>query len=139
MGTYLKIAPQDTAVTFTDINITNNVTSNVVNSSTASFGIATGVFSGSFIGSVTTNFHTPFFVTGSAGFLSYTDGGGIVLASTGSTPTNFFLIQDATSDIFKINSQGVVQTKTFSTGSAPTPQYGAFYFSNDNLYIGVET
>lgn len=143
MGTYLKIAPQGSAVEFTSVN-TSNVYSNTVVSDTATFSTASGyfegTFSGSFIGLPTSsldghNFTTPFYVTASKGYLSFVDNGTLTLVSTGSV-SNILLIQDTTGSAFAINNEGVTVLKTF-TGSAPTPVQGGIYFDSYDMYIGT--
>ena len=144
MGTYLKIAPQGSAVEFTSVN-TTNVYTTTVSSDTATFTTASGyfegIFSGSYIGLPTSsldghNFTTPFYLTASKGYLSFVNNGALTLVSTGSV-SNIFLIQDATGSAFTINNQGVTILKTFS-GSAPTPVQGGIYFDSYNMYIGID-
>jgi hypothetical protein len=144
MGTYLKIAPQGSAVEFTSVN-TTNVYTTTVSSDTATFTTASGyfegIFSGSYIGLPTSsldghNFTTPFYVTASKGYLSFVDNASFTIVSTGSV-SHLFLIQDATGSAFKINSQGVTELKIF-TGSAPTPVTGGIYFTSTDMYIGIQ-
>lgn len=148
MGSYLKIAPQGASVEFTAVTTTNvystTVTSDEVISDAASFtsasGYFSGTFSGSFIGTISgsTNldFETPFYVTASAGYLSFVDNGTLTIVSTGSV-SNIFLIQDSTGSAFTVNGEGVTILKTFA-GSPPTPISGGIYFDPYDMYIGTE-
>lgn len=148
MGRYLKIAPQGSSVEFTSVNTTNvnttDISSTTVTAETATFtsasGYFAGTFSGSFIGTLSgstdLDFVTPFFVTASAGYLSFVDNGSFTIVSTGSV-SNIFLIQDATGSAFAINNQGVSVLKVF-TGSAPLPVTGGIYFTPTDMYIGLE-
>ena len=135
MGTFLKIAPQNTNVTFTSVDAGTTIIA-----STASFSVASGsfegTFSGSFIGLDVHNLTTPFYVTASKGYLSFVDNASFTIVSTGSV-SHLFLIQDATGSAFKINSQGVTELKIF-TGSAPTPVTGGIYFTSTDIYIGIQ-
>lgn len=143
MGTFLKIAPQNTSVVFTqvDTSVTNTTE---LSASSASFDTASGwfngTFSGSFIGdlsgSVNLDFVTPFYVTASKGLLSFIDDAVLTVTSTGSV-ANIFLIQDATGSAFAVNGEGVTVIKTF-TGSAPTPVQGGIYFDSYDMYIGTD-
>jgi hypothetical protein len=134
MGTFLKIAPQNTNVTFASVNAGTTITA-----STGSFSVASGsfegTFSGSFIGLDLHSVTTPFSVTASKGYLSFLDNGSLTLVSTGSV-SNIFLIQDSTGSAFAINNQGVTVLKTF-TGSAPIPIQGGIYFTSYDMYIGT--
>lgn len=136
MGTYLKIAPQNSSVEFTQVDTSATNTTNL-SASFASFETASGyfegTFSGSFIGSLSTT--TPFFITASKGYLSYLDSSVLTVVSTGSV-ANIFLIQDATGSAFAVNGQGVTVVKTF-TGAAPTPVQGGIYFTSADMYIGT--
>ena len=136
MGTYLKIAPQGSDVTFTSVN-TGDVNSTTLTSSFALFetgsGYFEGTFSGSFIGSITTT--TPLIISASKGYLSYVDSSVLTVVSTGSV-ANIFLIQDTTGSAFAVNGQGVTVVKTF-TGTAPTPVQGGIYFTSADMYIGT--
>lgn len=139
MGTFLKIAPQNRPVTFTSVDAGTSVTAATGSFSTAS-GYFEGTFSGSFIGIVTSsvdlhNFTTPFYITASAGYLSFLDNATLTLVSTGSV-SNIFLIQDATGSAFAVNNEGVTILKTF-TGSAPSPIQGGIYFTSYDMYIGT--
>jgi len=139
MGTYLKIAPQNGDVEFASVNAGTSLTATEASFTTAS-GYFEGTFSGSFVGLPTSsldghNFTTPFYVTASAGYLSFVNNGTLTLTSTGSV-SNIFLIQDATGSAFAINSQGVTQLKVFS-GSSPTPINGGIYFTSADMYIGT--
>ena len=136
MGTYLKIAPQGSDVTFTAVN-TGDVNSTTLTSSYALFetgsGHFEGSFSGSFIGSLTTT--TPLIISASKGYLSYVDSSVLTVVSTGSV-ANIFLVQDSTGSAFAVNGQGVTVVKTF-TGAAPTPVQGGIYFTSADMYIGT--
>lgn len=136
MGTYLKIAPQGSNVTFTAVN-TGDVNSTTLTSSYALFdtgsGYFEGTFSGSFIGSLTTT--TPLIISASKGYLSYVDSSVLTVVSTGSV-ANIFLIQDSTGSAFAVNGEGVTVVKTF-TGNAPTPIQGGIYFTPTDMYIGT--
>jgi|688.fasta_scaffold89973_3 hypothetical protein len=139
MGTYLKIAPQNSDVSFTSVGA-GAVTATSGSFTTAS-GYFSGTFSGSFIGLPTSsvdghNFTTPFYVTASKGYLSFVDNASFTMVSTGSV-SHLFLIQDVTGSVFKINSQGVTELKIF-TGSAPTPVTGGIYFTSTDMYIGIQ-
>jgi hypothetical protein len=137
MGTYLKIAPQNSNVDFLGVN-SALISATELTSSDAFFTSATGSFSGSFTGDfsggVTTI--TPLIISASKGYLSYVDNSTLTVVSTGSV-SNIFLIQDATGSAFAINGQGVTVIKTF-TGSAPTPVEGGIYFTPTDMYIGIE-
>ena len=139
MGTYLKIAPQNSDVNFTSVGaVAVTATSGSFTSASVYFE---GTFSGSFIGLPTSsldghNFTTPFYVTASKGYLSFVDNASFTIVSTGSV-SHLFLIQDATGSAFKINSQGVTELKIF-TGSAPTPVTGGIYFTSTDIYIGIQ-
>ena len=136
MGTYLKIAPQGSNVSFTSVN-TGDVNSTTLTSSFALFdtgsGYFEGRFSGSFIGTI--NASTPLFISASKGYLSYVNTSTLTVVNTGSID-NILLIQDATGSAFTINNQGVTITKTF-TGTAPTPVQGGIYFTSADMYIGT--
>jgi hypothetical protein len=143
MGTYLKIAPQNSSVEFTQVDTSATNTTNL-SASFASFVTASGdffaggTFSGSFIGNITSSSFsgiTPFFITASKGYLSYLNTSTLTVVNTGSID-NIFLIQDATGSAFTINNQGVTITKTF-TGTAPTPVQGGIYFTSADMYIGT--
>lgn len=134
MGTFLKIAPQNTNVTFTSVNAGETIIASTGSFSSAS-GYFEGTFSGSFIGLDIHNLTTPFYVTASKGYLSFLDNGTLTLTSTGSV-SNIFLIQDSTGSAFTINNQGVTILKTF-TGSAPNPVQGGIYFNSYDMYIGT--
>ena len=141
MGTYLKIAPQNSSVEFTQVDTSATNTTNL-SASFASFETASGwfngTFSGSFIGNITSSSFsgvTPFFVTASKGYLSYLDSSVLTVVSTGSV-ANIFLIQDSTGSAFAVNGQGVTVVKTF-TGAAPTPVQGGIYFTSADMYIGT--
>jgi len=137
MGTYLKIAPQNTNVAFSEVS-SSAIFVNDLSAGNAYFEYASGSFNGSFSGaisgSITTT--TPFFISASKGYLSYVDSSVLTVVSTGSV-ANIFLIQDATGSAFAINGQGVTVIKTF-TGSAPTPVTGGIYFTPADMYIGIE-
>ena len=136
MGTYLKIAPQGSDVSFTSVN-TGDVNSTTLTSSFALFetgsGYFEGRFSGSFIGSITTT--TPLIISASKGYLSYVDSSVLTVVSTGSV-ANIFLVQDSTGSAFAVNGEGVTVVKTF-TGNAPTPTQGGIYFTPTDMYIGT--
>jgi hypothetical protein len=141
MGTYLKIAPQNSSVEFTQVDTSTTNTTNL-SASFASFSTASGwfngTFSGSFIGNIASgsfNGITPFFITASKGYLSYLDSSVLTVVSTGSV-ANIFLIQDSTGSAFAVNGQGVTVVKTF-TGAAPTPVQGGIYFTSADMYIGT--
>jgi len=141
MGTYLKIAPQNSSVEFTQVDTSATNTTNL-SASFASFATASGwfngTFSGSFIGNIASgsfNGVTPFFITASKGYLSYLDSSVLTVVSTGSV-ANIFLIQDATGSAFAVNGQGVTVVKTF-TGAAPTSVQGGIYFTSADMYIGT--
>lgn len=141
MGTYLKIAPQNSSVAFTQVDTTAANTTTLT-ASFASFGTASGwfdgTFSGSFIGNITSSSFsgiTPFYITASKGYLSYLDSSVLTVVSTGSV-ANIFLIQDTTGSAFAVNGEGVTVIKTF-TGAAPTPVQGGIYFTSADMYIGT--
>jgi hypothetical protein len=141
MGTYLKIAPQNSSVEFTQVDtfITNttNLSASFANFETAS-GYFEGAFSGSFIGNITSGSFsgiTPFFVTASKGYLSYLNTSTLTVVNTGSVD-NILLIQDAAGTALTVNNQGLTILKTF-TGSAPTPVQGGIYFTSTDMYIGT--
>lgn len=143
MGTYLKIAPQNSSVEFTSVDTSTTNTTNL-SASFASFGTASGdffeggTFSGSFIGNITSSSFsgiTPFYITASKGYLSYLDSSVLTVVSTGSV-ANIFLIQDSTGSAFAVNGEGVTVVKTF-TGAAPTPVQGGIYFTSADMYIGT--
>ena len=141
MGTYLKIAPQNSSVEFTQVDTSATNTTNL-SASFASFETASGwfngTFSGSFIGNIASgsfNGITPFFITASKGYLLYLDSSVLTVVSTGSV-ANIFLIQDSTGSAFAVNGQGVTVVKTF-TGAAPTPVQGGIYFTSADMYIGT--
>jgi hypothetical protein len=137
MGTYLKIAPQNTNVTFTSVNA-SDINTTTLTSSYALFdtgsGYFEGTFSGSFIGTINTS--APLFVSASKGYLSYVNTSTLTVVNTGSID-NILIIQDATGSAFTINNQGVTTIKTF-TGNAPTPVTGGIYFTPYDMYIGTE-
>jgi len=136
MGTYLKLAPQNTNVAFLEVS-SSAVSSTEITASDAFFVAASGSFSGSFTGDfsggVTTT--TPLIISASKGYLSYVDSGVFTLVSTGSV-SHIFLIQDATGSALKVNGEGVTEFKVFS-GSAPTPVSGGIYFTSTDMYIGI--
>jgi hypothetical protein len=136
MGTYLKLAPQNTNVAFLEVS-SSAVSSTELTASNAFFVAASGSFSGSFTGDfsggVTTT--TPLIISASKGYLSYVDSGVFTLVSTGSV-SHIFLIQDATGSALKVNGEGVTEFKVFS-GSAPTPVSGGIYFTSTDMYIGI--
>ena len=141
MGTYLKIAPQNSSVEFTQVDTTAANTTNL-SASFATFGTASGwfngIFSGSFIGNIASGSFsgiTPFFITASKGYLSFVDNAVLTVVSTGSV-ANIFLIQDSTGSAFAVNGEGVTVIKTF-TGTAPTPVQGGIYFTSTDMYIGT--
>ena len=137
MGTYLKIAPQNSNVAFSEVSSSAIFVTDLT-ADTATFGEASGSFNGSFTGtfSGSLNTATPFFISASKGYLSYVDSSVLTVVSTGSV-ANIFLVQDATGSAFAINGEGVTVTKTF-TGSAPTPITGGIYFTPYDMYIGTE-
>jgi hypothetical protein len=137
MGSYLKIAPQNSNVDFLGVN-SALVSATELTSSDAFFTAATGSFSGSFSGAFigTISVGTPLIISASKGYLSYVDNSTLTVVSTGSV-SNIFLIQDATGSAFAVNGQGVTVIKTF-TGSAPTPVTGGIYFTSTDMYIGIE-
>ena len=132
MGTYLKIAPQNSNVAFSEVSSSAIfVTDLTVDNAT--FIAASGSFSGTFNGNI--NVVSPFFISASKGYLSYVDSGVFTLVSTGSV-SHIFLIQDATGSALKVNGEGVTQFKVFG-GSAPTPVTGGIYFTSTDMYIGI--
>jgi hypothetical protein len=137
MGSYLKIAPQNSNVDFLGVN-SALVSATELTSSDAFFTAATGSFSGSFSGAFigTINVGTPFTISASKGYLSYVDSSVLTVVSTGSV-SNIFLIQDATGSAFAVNGQGVTVIKTF-TGSSPTPVTGGIFFTPTDMYIGTQ-
>lgn len=143
MGTYLKIAPQNSDVVFSTVNTTvitsSNIETTTLSVGTTGSGYFEGTFSGSFIGTISgstdLDFVTPFYVTASKGYLSYVNNGSFTLVSTGSV-SHMFLIQDSTGSAFKVNGEGVTQLKVF-TGSAPTAVTGGIYFTSTDMYIGI--
>lgn len=151
MGTYLKIAPQNTNVSFTSVNAGVNVTADTATITTASFGDAIfitgsghfeGTFLGDFSGSFTGSFliRAPLYVpTGDGSYLLYDTGSDFTLFTTGSIPTSshFLLIKNNSDTLMKLNNEGTLQLKTF-TGAAPTPISGGIYFSPYDMYIGTE-
>lgn len=147
MGTYLKIAPQNTNVSFTSVDAGVNVTANTANFITASFGdvivvTGSGYFEGNFSGSFTGSFliKAPLYVpTTNGSYLLYDTGSNFTLFTTGSIPTSsyFLLIKNNNTTLMKVTHEGSLQLKTF-TGSAPTPISGGIYFSPYDMYIGTE-
>jgi len=151
MGTYLKIAPQNTNVSFTSVDAGVNVTADTANFTTASFGdviVVTGSghfegsFSGSFLGQFTGSFlfSAPLYVpTSNGSYLLYDTGSNFTLFTTGSIPTSsyFLLIKNNNTTLMKVTHEGSLQLKTF-TGSAPSPISGGIYFSPYDMYIGTE-
>jgi hypothetical protein len=143
MGTYLKIAPQNSDVAFSEVSsstiFVTDLTATTLTASDALFTSATGSFSGSFSGNFSGSLSTaaPFFISASKGYLSYVDSSVLTVVSTGSV-ANIFLIQDATGSAFAVNGQGVTVVKTF-TGAAPTPVQGGIYFTSADMYIGTTT
>jgi hypothetical protein len=136
MGTYLKIAPQNSNVTFIEVSSSIIYVTELTSSDalfTAASGSFSGSFEGSFAGGVTTT--TPLIISASKGYLSYVDSGVFTLVSTGSV-SHIFLIQDATGSALKVNGEGVTEFKMF-TGSAPTPVTGGIYFTPTDMYIGI--
>jgi hypothetical protein len=142
MGTYLKIAPQNSDVAFSEVSsstiFVTNLTATTLTASDALFTAATGSFSGSFSGNFSGSLSsaTPFFISASKGYLSYVDSSVLTVVSTGSV-ANIFLVQDATGSAFAINGQGVTVTKIF-TGTSPTPVTGGIYFTSTDMYIGTQ-
>jgi hypothetical protein len=132
MGTYLKIAPQNSDVAFSEVSSSAIFVTDLT-ATNASFSSATGSFSGTFNGNISVV--SPFFISASKGYLSYVDSSILTVVSTGSV-ANIFLIQDATGSAFAINGQGVTIIKKF-TGSAPTPVAGGIYFTSTDMYIGI--
>lgn len=136
MGTYLKLASQNTNVAFLEVS-SSAVSSTEITASDAFFIAASGSFSGSFTGDfsggVTTT--TPLIISASKGYLSYVDSGVFTLVSTGSV-SHIFLIQDVTGSALKVNGEGVTEFKVFN-GSAPTPVSGGIYFTSTDMYIGI--
>jgi hypothetical protein len=132
MGTYLKIAPQNTDVAFSEVSSSAIFVTDLT-ATNASFSSATGSFSGTFNGNISVV--SPFFISASKGYLSYVDSGVFTLVSTGSV-SHIFLIQDATGSALKVNGEGVTQFKVFG-GSAPTPVTGGIYFTSTDMYIGI--
>jgi len=147
MGTYLKIAPQNTNVSFTSVDAGVNVTADTANFTTASFGdvivvTGSGYFEGNFSGSFTGSFliKAPLYVpTTNGSYLLYDTGSNFTLFTTGSIPTSsyFLLIKNNNTTLMKVTHEGSLQLKTF-TGSAPTPISGGIYFSPYDMYIGTE-
>jgi hypothetical protein len=147
MGTYLKIAPQNTNVSFTSVDAGVNVTADTANFTTASFGdvivvTGSGYFEGNFSGSFTGSFlfSAPLYVpTSNGSYLLYDTGSDFTLFTTGSIPTSsyFLLIKNNNTTLMKVTHEGSLQLKTF-TGSAPTPISGGIYFSPYDMYIGTE-
>lgn len=135
MGTFLKIAPQYSNVTFNSVEASTTISATSASFSTAS-GYFTGTFSGSFIGLPTSSNLTPFSVTASKGYLTYTNTSTLTIINTGSTD-NILSVQDSTGSAFTINNQGVAIMKV-CTGSAPTPVLGGIYFDSYDMYIGIE-
>lgn len=147
MGTYLKIAPQNTNVSFTSVDAGVNVTADTANFTTGSFGdvivvTGSGYFEGNFSGSFTGSFliKAPLYVpTTNGSYLLYDTGSDFTLFTTGSIPTSsyFLLIKNNNTTLMKVTHEGSLQLKTF-TGSAPTPISGGIYFSPYDMYIGTE-
>jgi hypothetical protein len=135
MGTFLKIAPQNTNVTFTSVNAGETIVASSASFTSAS-GYFTGTFSGSFVGLPTSSNLTPFSITASKGYLAYTNTSTLTIINTGSTD-NILSIQDSTGSALTINNQGVTIMKVY-TGSAPTPVLGGIYFDPYDMYIGIE-
>ena len=135
MGTFLKIAPQYSDVTFNSVEASTTISATSASFSTAS-GYFTGTFSGSFIGLPTSSNLTPFSVTASKGYLTYTNTSTLTIVNTGSTD-NILSVQNSTGSAFTINNQGVAIMKV-CTGSAPTPVLGGIYFDSYDMYIGIE-
>jgi hypothetical protein len=135
MGTFLKIAPQYSNVAFNSVEASTTISATSASFSTAS-GYFTGTFSGSFIGLPTSSNLTPFSVTASKGYLTYTNTSTLTIVNTGSTD-NILSIQNSTGSAFTINNQGVAIMKV-CTGSIPTPVLGGIYFDSYDMYIGIE-
>jgi hypothetical protein len=141
MGTYLKIAPQNTDVAFSEVSssaiFATDFSTTTLTASDAFFTSASGSFSGSFSGAFSGSLSTttPLIISASKGYLSYVDSGVFTLVSTGSV-SHIFLIQDATGSALKVNGEGVTQFKVFG-GSAPTPVTGGIYFTSTDMYIGI--
>jgi hypothetical protein len=135
MGTFLKIAPQYSNVTFNSVEASTTISATSASFSTAS-GYFTGTFSGSFIGLPTSSNLTPFSVTASKGYLTYTNTSTLTIVNTGSTD-NILSVQNSTGSAFTINNQGVAIMKV-CTGSIPTPVLGGIYFDSYDMYIGIE-
>ena len=135
MGTFLKIAPQNTNVTFTSVNAGETIVASSASFTSAS-GYFTGTFSGSFVGLPTSSNLTPFSITASKGYLAYTNTSTLTIVNTGSTD-NILSVQNSTGSAFTINNQGVAIMKV-CTGSIPTPVLGGIYFDSYDMYIGIE-
>ena len=135
MGTFLKIAPQNTNVTFTSVNAGETIVASSASFTSAS-GYFTGTFSGSFVGLPTSSNLTPFSITASKGYLAYTNTSTLTIINTGSTD-NILSIQDSTGSALTINNQGVTVMKVY-TSSVPTPVLGGIYFDSYDMYIGIE-
>ena len=135
MGTFLKIAPQYSNVTFNSVEASTTISATSASFSTAS-GYFTGTFSGSFIGLPTSSNLTPFSVTASKGYLTYTNTSTLTIVNTGSTD-NILSVQNSTGSAFTINNQGVAIMKV-CTGSIPTPVLGGIYFDSYDMYIEIE-
>ena len=137
MGTFLKIAPQYSNVTFNSVEASTTISATSASFSTAS-GYFTGTFSGSFVGlpTPTSSNLTPFSITASKGYLAYTNTSTLTIVNTGSTD-NILSVQNSTGSAFTINNQGVAIMKV-CTGSIPTPVLGGIYFDSYDMYIGIE-
>lgn len=151
MGTYLKIAPQNTNVSFTSVDAGSSVTADTANIATASFGdvifnTGSGHFEGTFLGNFSGSFTGSFLITAplyvpttNGSYLLYDTGSDFTLFTNGAIPTSshFLLVKNNSTTLMKINSEGALQLKTF-TGSAPSPISGGIYFSPYDMYIGTE-
>lgn len=75
--------------------------------------------------------------SGSYSALSISNQGSTTLNVTGSVPY-FFLITTGSRNIFKVNDQGVTQTKVFESGENPIAQYGGIYFTSQSFFVGLD-
>jgi len=101
--------------------------------STSSFAL-TGSFTGSFIGDGSNITNIP--ASNIVGLNLSQISTGSVSASV-NTEEDIFLIQNASVDIFKVDSKGVA---TFPTQSSPpSPKVGAIYFSETDFFVGLNS
>ena len=106
MGTFLKIAPQYSNVTFNSVEA-----STTISATSASFSTASGYFTGTFLFS-----------------------GSYVEINSITSSTDFFIIKDNGQQVFKVNQQGVVEFKEIL--NTPTVVTGGlFYSASDEWFL----